>query len=128
MQRRQFVLAVATVALLPPAALASNTRGPNGGHRTDIGGGHGELVAEGNELRLYLSDNSYRPRSAEGASARAVVLAGGRQTTVMLVPAGPDLLRGQGDFTAGPGMRVVVTLSLPGQQPSQGRFTPRDGV
>ncbi len=87
---------------------------------------HAELVAEGNELRLYLSDNAYRPRSAEGASGQAVVLAGGRQTTVALAPAGTDMLRGQGDFAAAPGMRVVVTLTMPGQRPAQGRFTPRD--
>jgi hypothetical protein len=120
---------LATAALLPvfaPGARASITRGPNGGQRIDLAGGHAELVAEGSELRLYLSDNSYRPRSAEGATGQAVVLAGGRQTTVPLAPAGTDMLRGQGDFTAATGMRVVVTLTLPGQRPAQGRFTPRD--
>ena len=54
------------------------------------------------------------------------MLAGGRQTTVALAPAGTDMLRGQGDFAAAPGMRVVVTLTMPGQRPAQGRFTPRD--
>jgi hypothetical protein len=114
------------LAMLPATARASITRGPNGGQRIDLAGGHAELVAEGNELRLYLSDNSYRPRSAEGATGQAVVLSGGRTTTVALAVAGPDLLRGQGDFTAARGMRAVVTLTMPGQRPAQGRFTPMD--
>ncbi|MBR0672461.1 hypothetical protein [Neoroseomonas soli] len=126
MNRRMLVLSLAALPLLPVTVRASNTRGPHGGHRTDIAGGHGELVAEGGELRLYLSDNAYRARSAEGASAQAVVLAAGKQTTVALAPAGAEMLRGQGDFTAAPGMRVVVSLTLPGQRPAQARFTPMD--
>lgn len=126
MHRRLFLAWTAVTSVATNAALASVTRGPNGGQRIDLAGGHAELVAEGNELRLYLSDNAYRPRSAEGATGQAVVLASGRQTTIALAPAGPDMLRGQGDFTAASGMRVVVTLTLPGQRPSQGRFTPRD--
>lgn len=126
MNRRIFIAAAALLPIAAPRARASITRGPNGGQRIDLAGGHAELVAEGNELRLYLSDNAYRPRSAEGASGQAVVLAGGRQTTVALAPAGTDMLRGQGDFTAASGMRVVVTLTMPGQRPAQGRFTPRD--
>ncbi len=126
MNRRIFIAAAALLPIAAPRARASITRGPNGGQRIDLAGGHAELVAEGNELRLYLSDNAYRPRSAEGASGQAVVLAGGRQTTVALTPAGTDMLRGQGDFTAASGMRVVVTLTMPGERPAQGRFTPRD--
>jgi hypothetical protein len=126
MNRRIFIAAAALLPIAAPRARASITRGPNGGQRIDLAGGHAELVADGNELRLYLSDNAYRPRSAEGASGQAVVLAGGRQTTVALAPAGTDMLRGQGDFAAAPGMRVVVTLTMPGQRPAQGRFTPRD--
>jgi hypothetical protein len=126
MNRRIFIAAAALLPIAAPRARASITRGPNGGQRIDLAGGHAELVAEGNELRLYLSDNAYRPRSAEGASGQHNRLAGGRQTTVALAPAGTDMLRGQGDFAAAPGMRVVVTLTMPGQRPAQGRFTPRD--
>ena len=117
---------LAAIALLPATARASVTRGPNGGQRIDLAGGHAELVAEGNELRLYLSDNSYRPRSAEGATGQAIILSAGRQATVALAVAGPDLLRGQGEFVAARGMRAVVTLTLPGQRPAQARFTPMD--
>ena len=116
----------AIVLTAAESASASNTKGPNGGHRTDIAGGHGELVAEGNELWLYLSDNNYKPRSAEGAVAEATVLAGGKQAKVTMRPEGPDVLRGQGDFAAAKGMKVVVSLTLPGAKAAQARFTPMD--
>jgi hypothetical protein len=126
MNRRTFALSCLATAVAPVAASASISRGPNGGQRIDLANGHAELVAEGNELRLYLSDNNYRPRSATGATAQATVLSGGRQASVTLSPATEDMLRGRGDFTAARGMRVVVTLTMPGQRPSQGRFTPLD--
>ena len=94
--------------------------------RTLLAGGCAELEAEGNELPLYLSDNCYRPRCGEGANSQVVVFSQGWRTIVALAPGGSDLLRGQGDFTAAAGMRVVVTLAMPGQRPAQGRFTPRD--
>jgi len=67
MNRRTLLAAATMLPVLATGARASITRGPNGGQRIDLAGGHAELVADGNELRLYLSDNSYRPRSAEGA-------------------------------------------------------------
>jgi hypothetical protein len=126
MNRRTLIAAATMLPVLAQGARAHTARGPNGGQQIDMAGGHAELVAEGNELRLFLTDTADRPRPVDGASGQAVVLAGGRQTTVALAPAGPAMLRGQGDFTAASGMRVVVTLTLPGQRPAQGRFTPRD--
>ncbi|MEY4838924.1 MAG: hypothetical protein RLZZ475_2783 [Pseudomonadota bacterium] len=101
-------------------------RGPNGGQKVDIGTNHAELLAAGNTLRLFLFDGADRPIPAAGATAQAVILAGGRQVTVALTPSGDNVLAGTGDFTAARGMRAVVTLTLPGQRPAQARFTPMD--
>lgn len=101
-------------------------RGPNGGQKVDIGTNHAELLAAGNTLRLFLFDGADRPIPAAGATAQAVILAGGRQVTVALTPSGDNVLAGTGDFTAARGMRAVVTLTLPGQRPVQARFTPMD--
>jgi len=92
----------------------------------DIGTNHAELLAAGNTLRLFLFDGADRPIPAAGATAQAVILAGGRQVTVALTPSGDNVLAGTGDFTAARGMRAVVTLTLPGQRPAQARFTPMD--
>ena len=92
----------------------------------DIGTNHAELLAAGNTLRLFLFDGADKPIPAAGATAQAVILAGGRQVTVALTPSGDNVLAGTGDFTAARGMRAVVTLTLPGQRPAQARFTPMD--
>ena len=125
MIRRRLLLAGLTLA--PFAARAHEPRrGPNGGQKVDIGTNHAELLAAGNTLRLFLFDSADRPIPAAGATAQAVILAGGRQVTVALTPSGDNVLAGTGDFTAARGMRAVVTLTLPGQRPAQARFTPMD--
>jgi hypothetical protein len=125
--RRALAAGLAALALIPGAPRAHEPRrGPNGGQKVDIGQNHGELVAQGNTLRLFLFDGVDRPIPAAGASAQAVVLAGGRQATVALAPAGENVLAGSGDFAAARGMRAVVTLTLPNQRPVQARFTPMD--
>jgi hypothetical protein len=125
--RRTLGIGLAALALTPGLAGAHEPRrGPNGGQKVDIGQNHGELVAQGNTLRLFLFDGADRPIPAVGASGQAVVLAGGRQATVALAPAGENVLAGSGDFTAARGMRAVVTLTLPNQRPVQARFTPID--
>lgn len=127
MIERRFLLVAAFAATLPVTAHAHEPRrGPNGGQKVDIGTGHAELVAEGNTLRLYLFDAADRPLAAAGATAQAVVLAGGRQATVALAPVRDNFLEGRGDFTSARGMRAVVTLTLQGQRPAQARFTPMD--
>lgn len=117
----------ASLIFVPVGARAHEPRrGPNGGQKVDMGTNHVELVAAGNTLRLFLFDGADRPIAAAGATAQAVILAGGRQTTVALTPSGDNVLAGTGDFLAARGMRAVVTLTLPGQRPAQARFTPMD--
>ena len=118
---------LAGLILTPVVARAHEPRrGPNGGQKVDIGTNHAELVAAGNTLRLFLFDGADRPIPAAGATAQAIILAGGRQATITLAPSGDNSLAGTGDFTAVRGMRAVVTLTLPGQRPAQARFTPMD--
>lgn len=118
---------LAGFALVPLAARAHEARrGPNGGQKVDVGTNHAELVAAGNTLRLFLFDGADKPIPAVGATAQAIILAGGRQATIALAPGGGNVLSGTGDFTAARGMRAVVTLTLPGQRPVQARFTPMD--
>lgn len=125
--RRRLAAVLAALSLAPASVRAHEPRrGPNGGQKVDIGQNHAELVAQGNTLRLFLFDGADRPVPAAGATAQAVVLAGGRQATIPLAAAGGNLLQGSGDFTAARGMRAVVTLTLPGQRPAQARFTPMD--
>ena len=101
-------------------------RGPNGGQVQDLAGGHVELVAQAGEIAVYLFDAENKPMSAQGVVATATVLSQGKQEMVMLQPADGNVMRGRGVFLAQPGLKVVLSLTLPGQRPQLGRYAPLD--
>jgi len=122
-------LIAAALLGLPSVALAHGpSRGPNGGQMQDIGGYHGELLAQDGRLTFFLYDANDRPLAANGAAATAIVLAGGRQQTLTFAPR-PDgaALVASGDFRADPSLRVVVQLVPAAGQPRiQARYAPID--
>ena len=121
---RSLLLAFCLVVISGIASGHGPTRGPNGGQMQDLAGSHVELVAKGSELFLYLFDAQNKPVPAKGAAATATVLATGRPETVTLVAGDDNAMRGDGRFTAAPGMKVIVSLTLPGQKAQSGQFTP----
>jgi hypothetical protein len=123
---RRLLFACCLIAISGLASAHGPARGPNGGQMQDLAGSHVELVAKGSELVLYLFDAQNKPVPAKGAAATATVLAAGQQQTVTLVAGDDNAMRGNGSFTAAPGMKVVVALTLPGQRAQSGRFTPLD--
>jgi hypothetical protein len=102
------------------------TKGPQGGHIVDAGGGkqHWELVAKGNELVLYVLDANEKPVNVDGSSAKAQVLLAGKTYNVDFKPAGGNTLKASGDFTAAKGMRVIVKTDKVGGQSFQARLAP----
>lgn len=123
---RRLLFACCLIAISWLASAHGPARGPNGGQMQDLAGSHVELVAKGSELVLYLFDAGNKPILAKGAAATATVLATGRLETVTLVAGDDNVMRGNGSFTAAPGMKVIVSLTLPGQRAQSGRFTPLD--
>jgi hypothetical protein len=102
------------------------TKGPQGGHMVDAGGGkqHWELVAKGNELVLYVLDANEKPVNAEDGSAKGQVLLGGKTYNVDFEPAGGNALKATGEFNAAKGMRVIVKTVKVGGQSFQARLAP----
>lgn len=98
--------------------------GPNGGQVKDAGKHHVELVVKDNALTIYVTGAKDAKVATRGASGSATVLSGKNTTSVKLEPAGENALAGSGKFETAPGMKVVVSLTLPGQNPVQARFTP----
>ena len=121
--RRILLLAFLAVASAP--ARADTKPGPNGGVIGDIGNRHIEMLARDGEIRVWVLDAQDRPVPAAGASGSLIILAQGRQQTIRLEPAeGGAFLLARGDFRADRAMRVVATMTLPGQPQRQGRFAP----
>jgi hypothetical protein len=116
-----------TLALAGPALAHSDskwTKGPQGGHIVDAGKQHWELVANGNELTLYVLDADEKPLKVETGSAMAQVLVDGKSHTIEFKPAGGNILKATGEFTAKKGMKVIVTTTKVGGQSFQARLAP----
>ena len=60
------------------------TKGPQGGHIVDAGGGkqHWELVAKGNELVLYVLDANEQPVNVDGSGAKGQAYSLAKPTTL----------------------------------------------
>jgi len=101
-------------------------KGPQGGHIVDAGGGkqHWELVAKGNELTLYVLDADEKPVKVEGSTATGQVLLGGKTYAVNFTPAGDNIMKATGDFTAAKGMKVIVKTDKVGGESFQARLAP----
>jgi hypothetical protein len=126
---KKAIVMMMSLALAGPALAHSDskfTKGPNGGHIVDAGGGkqHWELVAKGNELTLFVSDSDEQPVTINGGKATGQVLAGGKTVNVTFAPAGGNALKATGDFSAAKGMKVIVKTSNVGGQSMQARLTP----
>jgi hypothetical protein len=97
--------------------------GPNGGQMRDAGKYHLELVVKNSALTLYVTGAKDAKVATRGAAGSATVLAGKNTSSVKLEPSGENALAG-GGFQTVPDMKVVVSVTLPGQSPIQARFAP----
>jgi hypothetical protein len=97
---------------------------PHGGQMRMAGFHHFELVVEEGMLTVYLTDHADQPVASAGASGSATVLVGRNRSNVTLKPAGDNRLTGKGEFVIDPSMRVVLSITLPGEPAEQARFTP----
>ena len=130
--RRSTLRALARLAIVVLAPVIAATGyadergvGPNGGQVKDAGKYHVELVVKENALTVYVSGAKDAKVSTKGASGSATVLSGKHTTSIKLEPAGENALAGAGKFASAPGMKVVISLTLAGQNPLQARFTPQ---
>ncbi len=98
--------------------------GPNGGQVRDAGKYHLELVVKNTALTVYVTGAKDAKVATQGATGSATVLAGKTTSSVKLEPSGGNALAGGGSFQTAPDMKVVVSVTLPGQPPVQARFTP----
>ncbi len=126
---RKYLMLAAVLAFATPVLAHTDskfTKGPNGGHIVDAGGGtqHLEMVAKDGELTLYVTDANEKPVSTTGGSAEAQVLMSGKKYGVALSPAGDHIMKGKGDFVAKQGMRVILKTKDVGGGSYQVRLTP----
>jgi hypothetical protein len=123
---------VALAVVLSQGALAhsgehgNSQTGPHGGQLRTGGEHHYELVVAPAELTVYVTDHAGTKLGTQGAKGHATVLSGKTKTSVALQPAGDNVLKGTGKFDPSPDMKVVVSVTLPGQPTQHARFTPME--
>ena len=111
--------ALAVLALIGLADMASHSarahegdNGPHGGQVVEVKGHHVEFTTKGGEITVYLSDEAEAAIPSKGATGRAVILEGAKQSTVPLTPAEPNLLTAKLEAALAAGARVVVSAKL----------------
>jgi hypothetical protein len=120
---KHLILALAIAASPLAAAAHEMAKGPNGGPVVDSAGHHVELVANGSELVLFLTETDDKPLASAGTkNARAIVQDGGKTATVQLQPAEPNKLVGALAQPLGSGARVVVSATMADGHAVQARF------
>ena len=125
------IAAVAAATVFAHGDKAVPALGPNGGEMKDAESYHLELVVKPqgvdvreNPIVLYVTDAKDKKVDTAGAKGTANVLAGKIKATSTLQPDGDNRLKGIAKFAPDPEMKVVVSVTLPGKQPMQARFTP----
>ena len=95
---------------------------PHGGQLRMAGGFHFELVVTPTALQIYVTDHAGKTVSTQGATGNAVTLAKTGKQTIALSPRNENLLEGSGTFDATQGLKAIVTINIPGQEPLTARF------
>jgi hypothetical protein len=75
-------------------------------------------------LIVYLTDHAGNKVASNGVSGTATLLAGKLKATANLLPDGDNRLKGSARYASEPDMKVVVSITFPGQAAEQARFTP----
>ena len=83
-----------------------------------------DLAVDGQTIKLFVSDADGNPVNIDIAEAKAFISSAGKTSWFALRPAGMNVLSGEGDFVPDPGMRVDITLRLPGRRPINQDFRP----
>ncbi|OJW64602.1 MAG: hypothetical protein BGO65_16705 [Afipia sp. 64-13] len=115
-------------AVSPGAALAHSEEdmakmvGDHGGSVRAAGNYHVELVVKDGQVRVWLTDHGNVAQATDKASGAATVTIGEKRISVPLKPAAKNEMSGSNPDIKHGAMRVLVNVTLPGEDPLQARF------
>jgi hypothetical protein len=125
------LLALASAARAHDDATLDSVKAPHQGQLRMAGIYHYELVvdpaarpARPAPVRVYVTDHAGARIATVGATGTATLLNGASKTSVMLRPEGDNGMKGEGAYAAGPDLKVIVSITLPGKAAEAARFTP----
>ena len=104
---------------------------PHGGQIAVAGTYHLELVvskdsreAKDNPVMVFVTDQSGGKVASAGVTGSATLLSGKTKSTATLTADGENRLKGTASYASTPDMKVIVSLTVPGKEAVQARFTP----
>lgn len=117
------LLIAASIALSTGLAFADGVLKPHhGGAIVEAKSGNRiELVAEAEQLTVYLSSHDGKPVESKDVSGEITVLSGTEKTKVTLAPAGDNQMVAKAK--AATGAKAIVKFTLPGKPAEQVRLT-----
>lgn len=129
------LLATATItsAYAHSDAQLDEAKAPNGGQLRMAGPLHLELVldktggdARARPVAVYVTDHAGQPLPVAGATGTVTLMIGKTRVSVPLKAEAGNRLAGSASYVAGTGTKAVVSVTMPGQETQQARFTPMD--
>lgn len=96
--------------------------GDHGGSVRAAGNYHVELVVKDGQVRVWLTDHGNVAQGTEKATGAATVTIGEKRINVPLKPAAKNEMSGSNPDIKHGAMRVLVNVTLPGEDPLQARF------
>jgi hypothetical protein len=120
MKQIRTILTLAALAL-PMPTFAHEATGPNGGRVVDAGNYHVELVVNGTQVDVFVSDGNDKPVAPGRFKATAIFNAGGKVQRVALT-GDKAKLTGKAEASLPGNVRGVVQLTLPDGKTAQGQF------
>jgi hypothetical protein len=115
-------MTLAASLLAVTAAYAHETAGQHGGRVTDAGKFHVELVAKGETVDVFLTDEGQKPVAAAGFKGTAILVVGGKPARVPLEPADGNRMTGKAATELGESPKGAVQLTGPGGETASGKF------
>ena len=117
------LLIAASIALSASLALADGDLKPDhsGVMIEATSGNRVELVAQMDQVAVYLTNHAGKPIDSKGATGEITLLSGTEKTKATLTPAGGNQLMAKAKAAAG--TKAIVKFTLPGKPAEQVRLT-----
>lgn len=115
---------IAAALALGAPAMAQSGMASHGGIVQSSGSLSFELVYRNGQATVYVDDRGKDLQTA-GASGKLTVFRGTQKNSVRLEPDGENTLVSKGNVQLAPGAKAIVSISLPGKQEVNVRFSIR---
>jgi len=115
------IVALILASATPAPAHQLDHSSKHGGIIAESGHHHLEVVAKDGTIEVHVAGEDGKPEDLTGAKATAAILSEGKKIDVELAPNTSGVFSGAGEFKAGKGTIIIVTMTMADHKPEQVR-------